>query len=103
MASLFKELEDAYGFDPLVTKDMVDTLKLQDLLDFAHIFDDSKHVTTVVEKMGLPTEIAPLQIARLRRAWNAFKDTAEMPPCLEQSAAMTQTSTRRYRSPSWKG
>ena len=74
--ALFKDIEQAYTLDPEVTKYLVETLKLQDLLDFAHVFDDSKHVQDKVSKMGLGEQAAPLQTARLRRAWHAVRDTA---------------------------
>ena len=50
---------------------------LQDLFDFVHLFADYKSIGDLVLKVGLGEAEVPLQTARLRRAWQTVRDTAD--------------------------
>lgn len=74
---LFTELGNAYGLDAKVVNHLVDTVGVQDLIDFLRLFTDHKGIGEFVEKVvGLDKKDVPLQTARLRRAWQAVTDTA---------------------------
>ena len=74
---LFKELGVAYGVNDKVCNYLVGTVGLQDLFDFVHLFADYKSIGDLVLKVGLGEAEVPLQTARLRRAWQAVRDTAD--------------------------
>ena len=57
-----------------VCKHFVEVLRLNSLEDFAHLFAGEDEVSSLIQKVGLAEEVAPLQISRVRRAWQAIKD-----------------------------
>ena len=73
---LFNELGKSYGLDEKVVGYLVDTVGVQDLIDFLRLFTDYKDIGDFVTKVGLDKKEMPLQTARLRRAWQAVCDTS---------------------------
>jgi len=71
--ALFADLASAYSIDSRVVKFMLDTSGLATYDDFVHLFADESEVPEYIAKANLG-DSAPLQVARVRRAWRAMRD-----------------------------
>ena len=73
----FKELEGKFNYDPLITKYLVETLKLATLEDFMYLVTTESELPAAVTGNigGLPTK--PLQVSRLRQAWLGVKQASQ--------------------------
>ena len=73
-ANIFAEMASSFSLDERVTKYLGETLKLESLHDFLYSVSREEDVAALVEKIGLSDTEAPLQTARLRRAWVSLRE-----------------------------
>ena len=73
---VFTALQTKFSLHPSVPKYLVQSLKLTSLHDFLYLVSSETEIGDLVSKMGLKDDEAPLQTARLRRAWVSLREAS---------------------------
>ena len=71
MAAVFRELGREFRIDPRVINYFTGTLKLLSVADFEYLFATAADVESIVK--DVPEIIIPLQVSRVRQAWEGVK------------------------------
>ena len=84
---IFQDLQERFKFSPKVTKFLLDTLELETLEDFVHLFTSEAEVGEMVTHQIHNLHARPLQTARLRQAWVGVKGAQAQELLVKKRAA----------------
>ena len=84
---IFQGLQNMFNFDPKVTSYLVDSMGLESLNDFIHLFTNESEVAELVTNQVPDLKARPLQASRLRQAWLGIKAAHAQEQLVKKRAA----------------